>query len=89
MGSKLAEAYQEPSDYNPYLRPVNENLNFVFITTTIIEIMLIVGNMKDTAAGHDELPLSMFRDNVDRFSETLCLLCNLSMRSGIVPDKMK
>ena len=39
--------------------------------------------------GHDELPLSMFRDNVDIFSETLCLLCNLSMRSGIVPDKMK
>ena len=55
--------------------------------------MLIVANMKDIAVGHesphDELPLSMFRDNVDIFSETLCLLCNLCMRSGIVPDKMK
>ena len=89
MGSKLEEAYQEPSDYNPYLRPVNENFNFVPKTTTIDEIMLIVANMKDTAVGHDELPLSIFRDNVDIFCETLCLLCNLSMKSGIVPDKMK
>ena len=64
VGSKLAEAYQEPSDYNPYLRPVNENLNFVFKTTTIDEIILIVMNMKDTAVGHDALPLSMFRDNI-------------------------
>ena len=35
VGSKTAEAYQEPSDYNPYLRPVNENLNFVSKPATI------------------------------------------------------
>ena len=74
VGSKLAEALQEPSEYDAYLRPVNENLNFVFTTTTRDEIMLIVANMKDTAVGHAELPLSIFRDNIDMFCESLCLI---------------
>ena len=40
--------------------------------------------------GHDELSFSLFRGNIDIFFETLgCLLCNISMRSGIVPDKME
>ena len=89
VGSELAEAHKEPSDYNVYLRPVSETLKFAFTTATRDEVIGIISNMKDTAVGHDELPLSLFRDNIDVFCETLCLLCNLSMKSGIMPDKMK
>ena len=97
MGSTLAEAHQEPFDYNTCLRPVNENLNFAF-TTTSDEMVVIVVNMKDTAVGivamkdtavgHDELPFSLFLDNIKKiiFCETCCLFWKLSMRSGIMLD---
>ena len=44
--------------------------------------------MKDSAVGHDGLPLHIFRDNIDILGDVLAHLFCLSLSSGIVPGDM-
>ena len=44
--------------------------------------------MKDSAVGHDRLPLFIFKENLELFIEILYVLFKLSMETGVVPESM-
>ena len=60
----------------------------VFSPTSISEVKSILDSMKETTAGHDNLPLFIFRDNFNIVGPVLTHLFRLSMNTGVVPKDM-
>lgn len=89
IGEKLASAHQNTPDFTQYLQRVPDTVRLIFTPATTVEIKKLVSAMKLSSAGHDGLPLSVFRDNIEALCDVLCHMCNLSMSTGVFPDKMK
>ena len=56
---------------------------------TETEILSIVAELKNSAPGHDDIPLSLIKEVVSILSPILCHLFNCSFSYGIFPDLLK
>ena len=82
---KLPASNHNFEDYLP-----NENYNEIeFNQTTVSEIKAIISKCKDSTAGPDQLPISLFKENKDTLSPVISYLCNLSIYFGIFPTTHK
>ena len=64
--------------------------SIVLDLTTQQELIDITNSLRPgTAAGCDELPMSILKDSIDIITGPLTHIINLSISSGIVPDLMK
>ena len=87
VGSNLAE--QIISDINP-LSYVNHNHHTLFIPNIEeIEIKNIILTLKNTAAGHDDLPGSIMKECEELYITPLTYIINLSFSQGHFPDELK
>ena len=87
VGSNLAE--QIISDINP-LSYVNHNHHTLFIPNIEeIEIKNIILTLKNTAAGHDDLPGSIMKECEELYITPLTYIINLSISQGHFPDELK
>ena len=64
-------------------------VEFEFNDVTDDELTSVVSGIKCTAAGVDELPMTLIKRNLCSFTLPLLYLCNLSMQSGVFPDESK
>ena len=87
VGSNLAEHII--SDRNP-LSYVSHNHHTLFIPNIEeIEIKNIISNLKNTAAGHDDLPGSIMKECADFYITPLTYSINLSISQGHFPSELK
>ena len=64
--------------------------SFFFEPTTQPEIVEIVTSLPSgTVAGFDNISMWSVKNNIDSISKPFTHIINLSIKSGIVPDKMK
>lgn len=58
--------------------------------TTPVEVERVIATLKNSkAAGYDELPTSIIKENSNVFAYVLSHLINLSMSEGIFPERLK
>jgi len=72
--------------YRSFL-PERSFSSFFFESATQCEIAKSL--RKNTAAGHDKVPMRSVKESINYMSEPLTYIINLSINSGAVPDQMK
>ena len=58
-------------------------------TVTDIEVNRLIRNLKDSAAGWDDIESKIIKTAHDTITKPLTHLCNLSLNNGIFPDQLK
>ena len=53
------------------------------------ELTSVLSSLRCTAAGVDELPMTLIKRNLNLLRIPLLYICNLSMQRGIFPDDLK
>ena len=89
IGGDLSMNHVDVPNFEMYLPRVQNNVSFTVTPVSEEEIQNILSCLKDKAAGYDDLPAFIFRENSHIFSNILCRLCNLSMQTGKFPEKLK
>ena len=89
VGTVLAKSIP-PTDKNPvdYLQQ-DIIPNLYFDPTTENEISKIIGSLKDSASGWDDLKSSMIKHVKDSITVPLVHICNRSFVTGIFPSELK
>ena len=89
VGTVLAKS-KPPTDKNPvdYLKQ-DIITNIYFDPTTENEISKIIGSLKDSASGWDDLNSSMIKHVKDSITVPLVHMCNRSFVTGIFPSELK
>ena len=72
-------------DFNHYL-PDQHYDDIGWPLTTPNEIKLIVKKLKNSSPGIDELPIKLFKQNINTLCYIISHLCNVSLNTGIFPD---
>ena len=83
---------QLPNSTSPisYLPCTDQSLNMCLEPVTEDEIIKITNEfLKNKAAGHDNIPMSMIQLTIQVISKPLLHIINLSFTSGIVPSYLK
>ena len=88
IGRTLAENLPSAPGYEQYLTSIF-GVPMLFGSPSVAEIKNVAYNMKESAAGHYELPLFIFKEYFESLSCVLFHLFSLSLNTGIVPDDMK
>ena len=77
-------------NYRTYLNDVGDTVvNFEFIDANEDELLNIMSGFRSSAAGVDELPMSLIKRNLNLLKIPLLFICNTSMRTGIFPSELK
>ena len=87
IGERLASVFQTNDDHLRYLqRTVNSLFSFSLVTEE--EIKSIVLQSKNSSPGIDELPMLLFKENIDSLADIIAYICNKSFSQGIFPEKL-
>jgi len=86
LESKIPKGTQDPLSY--ITLQVNSNLS-TFVPPTDAEITDIVKNLKDSAAGHDEISPKVLKLSLPYVIAPLTHILSLSLQNGIVPHPLK
>ena len=87
IGPKLVNYFNNIT--NP-LTNVKGILNIIVIPTiSKTEVVAAIKILKNTSAGHDEVPAHILKQNVQLFIKPLTHLVNSSIKNGIFPDELK
>ena len=89
IGVELANKLPLPQvDFRNFLGARNEN-NFRFDNITTDDVLRIVREMKDCSSGCDEIPTKVLRCVLVAVITPLTHICNVSLKSGVMPDLLK
>ena len=75
-------------NFRSYL-PNNNFTSIEWSETTEIEVKSVIINSKTTSPGPDNLPMFIFKNNIEFLSPIVTHLCNLSISTGIFPELHK
>ena len=87
VGSSLANNINSNVDPLLYVQRHTNNMNIPEVSE--FEIKNIIQDLKNSAAGYDELPASIFEKVSDIYINPLTYFINMSIREGIVPEELK
>ena len=91
IGERLANKFsnQNNYDYKKFLKDPASQSIFLF-NTNMTEIISTVRNLKNSnSTGHDEFSLKFIKLSLPILAPALVKIFNLSLTSGIYPDKLK
>ena len=89
IGSKLAsQIHSEQIDFRQYLLNRYDD-EFKFPVVTRDQLLHVVKSMKDSASGHDEIPIRIIKIIIEDIADVLLYLCNLSFTAGTFPDLLE
>ena len=91
IGESLANKFsnQNNYDYKKFLKDPASHSIFLF-NTNMAEIISTVRNLKNSnSTGHDEISLKFIKLSLPILAPALVKIFNLSLTSGIYPDKLK
>ena len=87
IGERLAAVFQTNDDHLRYLqRTVNSLFSFSLVPEE--EIKSIVLQSKNSSPGIDELPMLLFKENIDSLANIITYICNESFSQGVFPEKL-
>ena len=87
LASKIPDVNQDPKVYLPH---VNFSRSFVLFPADQNEIMSIIKKMKPkVSTGYDSISAKLLKQTCEGLILPLLHIVNLSLSTGIVPDKMK
>ena len=90
IGETLAEAFSNQSNFRQYLPDENKpDCIFKFSSVSLNELDVIIRDLKPTSPGCDEIPIRIFKDNMDIFGNIILHICNQSLLQGIFPAQLK
>ena len=81
LESKLPESNVNFSDFLPIQNPNSINWH----NTNENEVRNIITKCKNCKPGLDEIPIILFKKNLDIFCPIITKLCNLSINAGLFP----
>ena len=87
IGSLLAKEIK--SDVNPLLYVDNNVNSIAAFEVTSNRVRNVIMSLKNSSAGHDELPPFVAKSSIDEYIEPLTHLINESLRTGICPSELK
>ena len=87
IGSLLAKEIK--SDVNPLLYVDNNVNSIATFEVTSNRVRNVIMSLKNSSAGHDELPPFVAKSCIDEYIEPLTHLINESLRTGICPSELK
>ena len=87
VSSSLANNINSNVDPLLYVQRHTNNMNIPEVSE--FEIKNIIQGLKNSAAGYDELPASIFKKVSDIYIKPLTYFINMSIREGIVPEELK
>ena len=79
---------QTEKHFTEYL-PERNQTNFVWNRVTLPEVKRIIKTSKNSKPGPDELPIKIFKNNIETLSPILVHLFNMSLDQGIFPTVHK
>ena len=85
IGSLLAKEIK--SDVNPLLYVDNNVNSIATLEVTSNRVRNVIMSLKNSSAGHDELPAFVAKSCIDEYVEPLTHLINESLRTGICPSE--
>ena len=89
IGKNLADKIDSNVDYKTYLRAPNPN-SMALLPTDTEEVKKIILNLKSNkAAGDDNVRPSLIKRCCESLAGPITHIINLSLSSGVVPDKLK
>ena len=62
---------------------------FRFTTVSLEPLKVIVGSLKNSSPGHDEIPNSILKKFFHLLCPVMLKICNKSLEQGIFPDSLK
>ncbi len=93
IGPKLADTivYNDNNrSYMDYLNPVDDGLNFQMKTTTSSKVFSMLSKLSESkATGLDKISARLLRKCPDLIANSLCVIYNCSINTGIFPDEWK
>lgn len=79
LSNNIRLSYSNSPAHSLFFQPTDEN-----------EVTVLINSLKSSqAVGHDNISNEILKRNKYAIAPPLTYLCNLSMSSGIVPDKLK
>ena len=77
------------SDVNPLLYVDNNVNSIAAFEVTSNRVRNVIMSLKNSSAGHDELPPFVAKSSIDEYIEPLTHLINEFLRTGICPSELK
>ena len=77
-----------PSHFSTYLPPTNGQI-FTLNPTTVNEVLTLINNSRETAAGYDQLPMTLIKKEASALAPLLTHVFNLSIVTGVFPQPLK
>ena len=85
LDKKIPQTNKKPIEYLGC--PMINSIYLYPVTTT--EINKIVKALKDSSAGYDGISTNLLKESLTHINEVLSYLCNLSLKEGVFPEKLK
>ena len=63
--------------------------NFVFERVTPLNVVAVVGKLKSSSSGPDEIPTDVIKKVIGNINTVLTHIINLSFETGLIPDDIK
>jgi len=89
IGASIASAFTNDERYTQFLTDSLTHEAFEFCEFSLHEVTDIIGKLKSSTAGHDNIPMSLFHKNLDLLGQMVLNICNRSLTEGIFPNDLK
>ena len=87
IGEQLASVFQTNDDHLRYIQRTVHSL-FSFSPVTEEKIKSIIFHLKNSSPGIDDLPMLLFKENIDTLANIIAYICNESFSQGVFPEKL-
>ena len=74
-------------NFNEYMLPATE-CKFEFTPVTEEEVIKLVTSLNNASAGHDGIPMFLYKNNIGILSKIITSICNRSLQSGTFPSEL-
>ena len=89
IGSTYGDHFSDSSAFENYMSSANVGEPFKFSTVSLESLEAVVGSLKNSSPGHDEIPSSILKEFFHLLGPVMLKICNKSLEQGIFPDSLK
>ena len=87
LGENLSSQFPESSQFQNYLQR-RVDCVFSFDEVTSDEVRSVVLSLRNASPGIDNIPMSLFSDNIVALADIIAFVCNKSFEQGVFPERL-
>ena len=88
IGTSISSGFTNDESYAQFLTENPSHDSFTFCEVSLSELYDIMGGLKLSSAGHDNIPLSLLCKNIDLLGVIIQIICNRRL-AGVFPNSLK